>query len=69
MDFTHVICTVSIMLSSGYRDVVSLHGIVLKESDGHLMVDFGDEFVKRHYDTQLQSMVQGINENDCLYTK
>lgn len=69
MDFIHVICTVSIMLSNNYRDVVTLHGIVVKESGDSLMVDFSDEFAKRNYSTKLQPMVQRLNENDCLYTK
>ena len=68
MDFIHVICTVSIILSNGYRVVDGLHGIVVKESGDYLVVDFSREFSKKHYDTNLQPMVQRINGNDCNYT-
>lgn len=69
MDFVHVICTVVIYLSPTNRDVVSLHGIVLKERGDNFVVDFSDEFNKRKYNTDLQPMVQKINGNDCLYTE
>jgi hypothetical protein len=69
MDFTHVVCTVVILLSPNNRDVVSLHGTVVKEIGDYFMVDFSREFVTRKYRTDLQTMVQKINNNDCLYEK
>lgn len=63
----HVVCTVVILLSPTYRDVVSLHGVVVKERGDYIMVDFSREFDQRHYSTAYQSMVLKLNENACLY--
>ena len=67
VDFTHVVCTVVIMLSANNRDVAQLHGTVVKESGDSLYVDFSRELHKRTRDKDLQPDVVWIKENDCLY--
>lgn len=58
-----VLCTVVIILASGYRDVRQLDGFVVKEgvkaNDEYVYVDFGDSIPT--------PQVRWIRENDCQY--
>jgi hypothetical protein len=78
-----VLCTIAVMLSGGYRDYPQLRGVLLHDGDTYWTVDFSEEFKKRHYNTNLevttfegsparihtkiQTPVQLVHGNDCLY--
>ena len=79
-----VVCTIAVMMSGGHRDYPSLHGIVVKDAGSdYMLVDFTQEFKKRHINTDMtvnvmdgspvryreyvQTPVQRVHSNDCLY--
>lgn len=64
-----VICSVVIILSNGYRDNPSLHGIVVKERGDYLYVDFTKELKKIKNLDPYYNKVQKLNNNSCLYEK
>ncbi len=64
---TKVVCTIIILFSGGRRDVVDMRGIVVRENNSNLLVDFTEEFNARKIDTRLQPSVQLINGNSCQY--
>lgn len=68
-----VICTVVIILASGYHVVDRLHGRVVKERDNlnpnmHVLyVDFSKELKTRGYKLDpTYTFVQKVNENSCI---
>lgn len=69
MDFIHVVCTVSILLSPGQPTVVDLRGVVVKEYGDYLYVDFSKEFLEKKYRNDIQPRVIKVNGNRCLYEK
>lgn len=66
----NVVCTLVIILSNGYHDVVSWRGALLRDTGKDFMVDFTEEYYsyknRRLYSAN-QTKVQTINENQCLY--
>lgn len=58
-----VLCTVVVIMASGYRDVRQLDGHLVNEgNDGRnetLLVDFGDQLPT--------PQVRWVKENDCIY--
>ncbi len=62
-----LICVIVIMSAGGYREAVEMEGIWVKDSGDYYMVDFEKEFLKRKVDLKLQTMVQRVQDNACLF--
>ncbi len=55
------------MSAGGYRESFELEGIWVKDNGDFYMVDFETEFKKRKVDLELNTMVQKVRDNACLF--
>lgn len=62
-----VVCTIAILVAPNNRIVDTLRGVVVADKGSHILVDFSEDFAKKHYDNEIQPSVQKVNENNCLY--